>query len=93
MYRDIRTVNKRTQKSFHNTHGMTLAAVSMPYYRYILLYGTAKFARYAEVVWGVNPREKTETQVAYEGLENELKTCFQYSTDILFLQRPNIRRS
>lgn len=51
------------------THGMTLAAVSMPYYRYILPYGTARFARYAKNVWGVNPEGKTETQIAYEGLE------------------------
>ncbi|MDE6471663.1 MAG: iron-containing alcohol dehydrogenase [Clostridia bacterium] len=51
------------------THGMTLAAVSMPYYRYILPYGTAKFARYAVNVWNVNSEGKSETQVAYEGLE------------------------
>ncbi len=51
------------------THGMTLAAVSMPYYRYILPYGTEKFARYAVAVWGVNPQGKTQTQTAYEGLE------------------------
>ena len=50
------------------THGMTLAAVSMPYYRYILPYGTAKFARYAVNVWGVDPAGKSETQVANEGL-------------------------
>lgn len=49
------------------THGMTLAAVSMPYYRYILPFGTAKFARYAQNVWNVNPEGKTETQIAYEG--------------------------
>ena len=51
------------------THGMTLAAVSMPYYRYILPYGTAKFARYAVNVWNVNSEGKTETQTAYEGLD------------------------
>ena len=51
------------------THGMTLAAVSMPYYRYILPYGTAKFARFAVNVWGVNPEGKTQSQIAYEGLE------------------------
>ncbi len=51
------------------THGMTLAAVSMPYYRYILPYGTEKFARYAVAVWEVNPEGKTQTQTAYEGLE------------------------
>lgn len=27
------------------THGMTLAAVSLPYYRYIMPYGLAKFVR------------------------------------------------
>lgn len=51
------------------THGMTLAAVSMPYYRYILPYGTAKFARYAVNVWNVTPDGKSETQIATEGLE------------------------
>lgn len=51
------------------THGMTLAAVTMPYYKFILPYGTAKFARYAVNVWNVNPEGKTETRVAYEGLE------------------------
>lgn len=50
------------------THGMTLAAVSMPYYRHILPYGTAKFARYAVNVWNVNPDGKTETQIADDGL-------------------------
>ncbi len=51
------------------THGMTLAAVSMPYYKYILPYGTAKFARFAVNVWGVNPEGKTEEKIAKEGLK------------------------
>ena len=51
------------------THGMTLAAVTMPYYRFILPYGTAKFARYAVNVWNVDPKGKTEKQVAEEGLK------------------------
>ncbi len=50
------------------THGMTLAAVSLPYYRHILPYGTAKFARYAVNVWRVDPHNKTERAVAEEGL-------------------------
>lgn len=50
------------------THGMTLSAVSMPYYRHILPYGTAKFARYAVNVWGVDQSGKTEREVAKEGL-------------------------
>ncbi len=52
------------------THGMTLAAVSIPYYTYLLPYGTAKFARYAVNVWQVDPAGKTEMEVAREGLRN-----------------------
>ena len=51
------------------THGMTLSAVTMPYYRHILPYGTAKFARFAVNVWDVNPDGKSEKQVAEEGLK------------------------
>lgn len=50
------------------THGMTLAAVSMPYYRYILPYGLKKFKRYAVNVWGVKEDDKTDRQIAEEGL-------------------------
>lgn len=51
------------------THGMTLAAVSMAYYRYVLYYGLPKFARYAVNVWGVSPEGKTEEETALEGLD------------------------
>ena len=51
------------------THGMTLAAVSLPYYRYIAPYGVKKFARFATQVWGVSPEGKTEQQLAAEGLD------------------------
>lgn len=50
------------------THGMTLAAVSLPYYRHIMPYGLAKFKRFAENVWDVSPDGKTDEQVAEEGL-------------------------
>ncbi len=50
------------------THGMTLAAVSLPYYRHILPYGVAKFKRFAIQVWGVDPAGKDDEQVAREGL-------------------------
>lgn len=50
------------------THGMTLAAVSLPYYRHICSYGLPKFARFAKEVWGVNGEGKTDEQIAEEGL-------------------------
>ena len=51
------------------THGHTLAAVSLPYYRTQLDAGLHKFARWAKVVWDVNPEGKTERETALEGLE------------------------
>ena len=50
------------------THGMTLAAVSLPYYRHILPYGLPKFVRFAVNVWGVEAADKTEEAIALEGL-------------------------
>ena len=50
------------------THGMTLSAVSMPYYRFILSYGVEKFKRYAINVWNVNPENKSDKEIAEEGL-------------------------
>lgn len=50
------------------THGMTLSAVSMAYYRRIMPYGLPKFKRFAINVWNVSPDEKTDTQIAEEGL-------------------------
>ncbi len=50
------------------THGMTLAAVSLPYYRYIMPYGLKKFARFAEQVWGISPDGMTDEQLAEAGL-------------------------
>ena len=50
------------------THGMTLSAVSLPYYRYIMPYGLSKFCRFAVNVWEVNPAGKADEQVAREGL-------------------------
>lgn len=50
------------------THGMTLSAVSMAYYRYIMPYGLDKFKRYAVNVWNVSPEGKTDEEIAKEGL-------------------------
>ena len=50
------------------THGMTLAAVSLPYYRLIMPYGQKRFARFAANVWGISPDGKSDEQLANEGL-------------------------
>lgn len=51
------------------THGMTLSAVSIPYYRAICPYGLQKFKRFAMNVWNVNPEGKTDEEIADEGLK------------------------
>ena len=50
------------------THGMTLSAVSLPYYRLIKPFGLKKFARFAVNVWGVSDDGKSDDQLADEGL-------------------------
>ena len=58
------------------THGMTLSAVSIPYYNRILPYGIPKFRRFATEVFGVDTAGKTDEEVAKEGLlamENWMK--------------------
>jgi alcohol dehydrogenase YqhD (iron-dependent ADH family) len=55
------------------THGMTLSAVSLAYYRYILPYGLEKFKRFAINVWNVSPTGKTNEEVAKEGLSEMQK--------------------
>ena len=50
------------------THGMTLSAVSLAYYRYIMEDGLAKFGRFAVNVWGVDPAGKSAKELAEAGL-------------------------
>ena len=50
-------------------HGLGLAVISMPYYRYICKYGLPKFVRFAKNVWGVSADEKTDEQIASEGID------------------------
>lgn len=50
------------------THGMTLSAVSLPYYRHILPYGIPQFKKFAVNVWGVDPAGKSDEEVAQAGL-------------------------
>ena len=50
------------------THGMTLSAVSLPYYRYIMKYGLDKFVRFAKNVWNIDDTNKSKEEVAALGL-------------------------
>lgn len=51
------------------THGMTLAAVSLPYYKHIMDAGLPKFVRFAENVWNIQPEGKSDKEIALAGLD------------------------
>lgn len=53
----------------HATHGMTLAGISVAYYRLVMKYGIHRFARFAKVVWEIPSDGKTEEQLANEGID------------------------
>lgn len=60
------------------THGMGLAAISLPYYRYIYQFGLDKFVRFATQVWGIDENGKEKEKVALEGInamEKFMKEC------------------
>lgn len=50
------------------THGMTLAAVSLPYYRHIMENGLDKFARFATNVWDIPAEGRSQQELADAGL-------------------------
>lgn len=49
-------------------HGIGLAIISVPYYKFIYKYGLHRFVRFAKNVWHVNPEGKTDEQIALEGI-------------------------
>lgn len=51
------------------THGMTLAGVSIAYYKHIMEAGKKRFARFARIVWGISPEGKTELELAEAGID------------------------
>ncbi len=51
------------------THGMTLSAVSVAYYRYIMKYAVTRFARFANVVWNIPSEGKSDEQLASAGID------------------------
>lgn len=50
-------------------HGMGLAALHPAYYRHIAGAAPAKFARFAQNVWGISAEGQTQLQLAFEGIE------------------------
>ncbi len=50
-------------------HGAGLAAISVPYYKYIYKSGIDKFVRFSQNVWGINTDSMTREEAAEAGIE------------------------
>ncbi len=50
-------------------HGLGLAVISVPYYKYIYKYGIDKFVRFATNVWGISADGKEKDAVALQGID------------------------
>lgn len=71
------------------THGMTLSAVSLAYYHHILPYGLNQFVKFAKNVWNVTDSNKTDTQIALEGLD-KLEQWMKEIGVVLHLKELNV---
>ena len=50
-------------------HGAGLAAISVPYYKYIYKFGKDKFVRFAKNVWNINTDNMSDDDAALAGIE------------------------
>ena len=50
-------------------HGIGLAIISVPYYKYIYKYGLNKFVRFAKKIWKVDDKNLTKDEIAVAGIE------------------------
>lgn len=66
---EVHMIGQAVSGVMNATHGMTLAAVSLPYYRFIMKDGLAKFRRFAVNVWDVDPEGKSDEAIAKAGLK------------------------
>jgi len=72
------------------THGMTLSAISLAYYNYILPYAVDKFVRFAHNVWNVVPDNKSKEEIAREGLQ-EMKKWMQKMKLVLSIKELGVK--
>ncbi len=53
----------------HCPHGLGLAVISYPYYKYISKYGKSQFEKFAINVFNVSKDDKTQDEIINEGIE------------------------
>lgn len=50
-------------------HGIGLAIISVPYYKYIYKYGIDKFVSFAQKIWDIDGKHMTKDEIALAGIE------------------------
>lgn len=50
-------------------HGIGLAIISIPYYKYIYKHGLDKFVRFAQKIWNVNGENMSKEEIALAGID------------------------
>ncbi len=50
-------------------HGLGLAVISIPYYKYIYKHGLDKFVRFAKKVWNIDEKGKSKEEIALCGID------------------------
>lgn len=66
---EVHSIEHQLSAYTHCTHGMGLAVISVPYYRYVCQFYPARFARFAREVWGLKDEKATEQEMGLKGIE------------------------
>jgi butanol dehydrogenase len=53
----------------HCPHGLGLAVISYPYYKYVSRFGKKQFEKYAINVFGISKEGKTQDEIIHEGID------------------------
>lgn len=73
---EVHNIEHQLSAYYDVAHGMGLAAISPSYYRHIIDFGLSKFKKFAINVFGVSTDNKTDKEIALEGI-NKLEEFFK----------------
>lgn len=73
---EVHNIEHQLSAYYDVAHGMGLATISPSYYRHIIDFGLSKFKKFAINVFGVSTDNKTDKEIALEGI-NKLEKFFK----------------
>ena len=73
---EVHNIEHQLSAYYDVAHGMGLAAISPSYYKHIIDFGLSKFKKFAINVFGVSTDNKTDKEIALEGI-NKLEKFFK----------------